>query len=161
MQRKIIFMKRFWLVLGMLALFGLSSCKQDEGSNILVSREFPTLSWERFDFVKRTLEVEKPVSYDLELEVAFDDSYAYPDFSMTFAVFDAAGNPMRAKDYRFVLKDRDGQWKSKLEEGLYHFRFPINNDLSINEPGTYIFQIENHMPITPLVGISEIKIINK
>lgn len=119
------------------------------------------MSWERFDFVKRTLEVEKPVSYDLELEVAFDDSYAYPDFSMTFAVFDAAGNPMRAKDYRFVLKDRDGQWKSELEEGLYHFRFPINNDLSINEPGTYVFQIENHMPVTPLVGISEIKIINK
>lgn len=161
MQRKSIFMKRICLIIGVLALFGFVSCHQNREGNVVVSREFPTLSWERFDYIKRTLVLDKPTSYDLELEVAFDESYPYNYFSMTFAVFDAAGNPQRARDYKFIVKDRDGNWKSELENEAYHFRFPINNDLTINEPGTYTFQVENHMHITPLVGIKEIKIINK
>ena len=154
-------MKRFWLILGVFALVGLGSCHQNREGNVLVSREFPTLSWERFDYVERTLELDKPVSYDLELEALFDVSYTYDYFSMTFVVFDSFGNPLRARDYKFILKDRDGQWKSELEDGSYHFRFPINNDLTINEPGKYTFRVENHMPITPLTGIKSIKIISK
>ena len=154
-------MKRFWLILSVFALAGLVSCHQDQQGNVMVSREFPTLSWERFDFVKSTVELEKPVTYNLELEATFDESYPYDYFSMTFAVFDPTGHPLRARDYKFILKDREGLWKSESDEGLYHFRFPINNELSLNEPGSYTFQVENHMPITPLTGIQEIKIINK
>lgn len=154
-------MKRFLLVLGVFILASMSSCTSNKSDKTLVSREFPTLNWERFDYLKNTIVLDKPTTYDLELDVTFDESYTFNYFMMTFAVFDLAGNPLRAKDYRFTLKDRDGLWKSESTEGQYHFRFPINNELTLNEPGTYVFQIENRMPITPLVGIKQISIIRK
>lgn len=154
-------MKRVLLILGVLVLVGLSSCHSNMRNKVLLSREFPTMSWERFDYVKNTMEIDKPVCYNLELDVTFDASYSYNYFSMSFAVFDKSGNPLRAKDYQFNLKDRDGIWKSDLVEGQYHFRFPINNELTLNEPDTYTFQLENRMPITPLLGIKEISLISK
>lgn len=142
-------------------MVGWTSCQSHKTDKVLLSRTFPTMSWERFDFVKNTLVLDKPMTYDLELEVTFDESYSYNYFSMTFAVFDKAGHPLRAKDYKFILKDRDGVWKSDLVDGQYHFRFPINNELTLNEPDSYTFQVENRMPITPLLGIKELSLISK
>lgn len=155
-------MKRISFIFGaLIVLVGLSSCHSGRSENVLVSREFPTTLWERFDYVERTLALTKPATYSLELDVAFDDSYAFNYFSMVFTVFDDADHPLRSRNYKFTLKDRDGLWKSEPEEGLYHFRLPLNNELTLNEPGTYTFQIENHMPITPLTGIHKISIISK
>lgn len=154
-------MRRVLLFFGVLVLFSLGSCHTDLDRNVLVSREFPTGSWERFDYVENVITLDKPVSYDLNLEAVFDDSYTFNYFAMVFTLFDQAGNPLRSKNYKFSIKDRNGSWKSESTDGLYHFCFPLNNELSINEPGTYKFQIENHMPITPLIGIREISIINK
>lgn len=154
-------MKRALFILGIFTLINLSSCHSDRAGKILISRDFPTASWERFDYVEKTITLNKPVSYDLELDAWFDDSYPFSYFSVVFTVFDTAGNPLRSKDYKFTLKDRDGAWKSELLDGRYHFRFPINSNLTLNEPDTYVFQIENHMPVTPLLGIREISIISK
>ena len=154
-------MRKVLFILGVITIVGLSSCKPNKGEKVLVTRSFPTASWERFDYVENVITVTKPLSYDLELDASFDNSYTFDYFSMVFTVFDKAGNPLRSKDYRFILKDREGQWKSELAEGNYHFRFPLNNEISLNEPGTYTFQIENHMPTTPLTGIKTISIISK
>lgn len=154
-------MRRVLLVFGMFLLLGLGACHSDQNGNVLVSREFPTASWERFDYVENVITLSKPVTYDVELDAVFDDTYPFNYFAVVFTVFDNAGNPLRSKNYKFNIKDRDGLWKSEPTEGLYHFRFPLNNELSLNEPGIYNFQIENHMPITPLLGIREISIINK
>lgn len=126
-----------------------------------MTRDFPTSEWERFDYVEDTITVSEPVSYDLELEASFVDTYAFDNFKFAFSVFDEARHPIRSKEYEFKLKDRDGKWKSELVDGCYHFRFPINSELSLNEPGHYIFQLENKMYKTPLVGIKNISIISK
>lgn len=153
-------MKRVLLILGVFAVIGLSACRSDQAGKSLIARDFPTASWERFDFVERTIVLDKPITYDLDLEAWFDDNYTFNYFAVVFTVFDTEGNPLRSRDYKFTLKDRDGAWKSEAVEGRYHFRFPINSELSLNESGTYIFRLENHMPITPLTGIREISIIN-
>ena len=153
-------MKRVLLIFGLIALIGLSSCRNSNKGKVLITREFPTASWERFDFVERTIVLDEPTTYNLDLEAWFDDSYTYDYFSASFTVFDAEGNPLRSRDYKFTLKDRNGTWKSESVDGRYHFRFPINNALAINEPGKYVFQLQNYMPITPLVGIREVSIIN-
>ena len=154
-------MKRYLLVLGVIILVGLGSWSHNQTNKVLVSREFPTLSWERFDYLKNTVVLEKPTTYDVELDVTFDESYPFNYFMMTFSVLDPSGNPLRAKDYKFILKDKDGTWKSENAEGQYHFRFPVNSELTLNEPGSYIFHIENRMPITPLIGIKQLSIISK
>ena len=154
-------MKRILLVLSLFGLIGFSSCHSNKDGNVLVSRVFPTSSWERFDFVEKVIEIKKPVSYDLVLSATFGPDYPFDYFAMSFAVFDDEEHPLRAKNYQFSLKDRNGSWKSELTEKGYQFTFPINNELTLNEPGKYRFQIENRMPITPLLDIKEISLIDK
>ena len=38
---------------------------------------------------------------------------------------------------------------------------PINQEMSLNEPGKYLLQLENRMPITPLAGIRHVSIVSK
>lgn len=144
-----------------LCLIGLVACHSNRNGNALISRNFPTLSWERFDFLEETLDLKKSVSYDLVLSATFTPEYPFDYFEMAFTVFDDHDHPLRAKNYQFKLKDRDGVWKSELVEGEYRFTFPVNSNLTLNEPGKYKLQIENRMPITPLLGIKEIKLIDK
>ena len=154
-------MKRGFLVLGAVCLISLFSCNSNKKGEVLLSRSFPTSSWERFDFIKNDVEIKKPVTYDLVMAASFDPSYISDVISVVFTVFDADERPFRTKSYKFRVKDGYGNWNSELADGYYHFTFPINSELTVNEPGTYRFQLENRMPITPLTGIHEIAIINK
>lgn len=151
-------MRKFVLVL---SLIGLVACHSNRNGNVLISREFPTLSWERFDFLEETLELKKPASYDFVLNATLTPEYPFDYFEFAFTVFDNHDHPLRGKNYQFKVKDRDGEWKSELTENEYRFTFPINSALTLNEPGKYKFQIENRMPITPLLGVKEIKLIDK
>lgn len=151
-------MRRLLLVFSLFCMTVLSSCTTGSKDKTLLTRSFPTLSWERFDFVENKIDIQKPSTYNLALNVSFDPSYTYDYFSVVFSVFDNDGNPFRSRSYKFRLKEKDGTWKSTLTDGAYHFIFPINSELTINEPGIYLFQLENKMPITPLYGIKEISI---
>ena len=154
-------MKRIVLILSLIGLLSFSACHSNRNGNVLISRTFPTLSWERFDYLEESIELNKPASYDLTLSATFSPDYPYDYFEMAFSVFDDHGHPLRGKNYRFKLKERDGSWKSELVDDGYRFTFPINSELTLNEPGKYKFQIENRMPITPLLGIKEISLIDK
>lgn len=153
-------MKRALLIISVV-LIGLSACHSSKKDDVLLARQFPTSSWERFDFIIDEIQVKKPTTYNLVLDVCFDPSYTYNYLSVVFTIFDEHDNPFRTKDYKFNLKERDGSWKSTLTDQGYHFSFPVNSELNINEPGLYKFQLESRMPITPLQGIKGIKLINQ
>ena len=104
-----------------LCLIGLVACHSNRNGNALISRNFPTLSWERFDFLEETLDLKKPTSYDLALSATFTPEYRFDYFEIAFTVFDDHDHPLRGKNYKFKVKDRDGVWKSELEEGEYRF----------------------------------------
>ena len=148
------------LLIGIAMVFCLSRCSSGEKNKVLLSRTFPTMSWERFDYIRNDVEIKKASSFDLVLDATFDPSYTFDNLSIVFTIFDPDGNPFRSKAYQFGLKDREGAWKSTLVDGCYHFSFPLNSELSLNEPGSYCFEVENHMSITPLYGIKEISIKN-
>ena len=140
----------------LLCLFG---CSQQKKNAALLHRDFFDTTWERFDYVKDSVEVKSETSFDLSLEIAFTNAYAYNDFSMVFTVFTNDGEPYRSKGYKFKLKDGEGNWNVENKEGCYTFVLPINKDLRIVDAGTYTFQIENRMPITPLVGVKELTLL--
>ena len=141
----------------LLFLFG---CSQQESDKTVLHREFFETIWERFDYVQDKIEVKTETSYDLSLKIAFTDDYPYNDFSMIFTVFSSDGEPYRSKAYKFNVKDDEGQWNVDKKGDSYTFVLPINKDMRISEPGVYTFQIENHMPITPLVGVKELTLLN-
>ena len=139
----------------LLGLF-LTGCNQQEKNSALIQRSFFNTTWERFDYLRNDIEIKEETTFDLSMQVSFTDEYPYDYFSMVFTVFTKEGNPYRSKGYKFSLKDKEGHWNSELKDGCYTFDFPINKQFLITDPGTYRFQIEYRMPITPLVGIKEL-----
>lgn len=126
----------------------------------MLHRDFFETVWERFDFVKDNIEITAETNYDLSLKIVFTDDYPYNDISMVFTVFTGNGEPYRSKGYKFNLKDEEGKWNVERMKDCYTFILPINKDFRIVDAGTYTFQIENRMPITPLVGVKELTLLN-
>ena len=141
-----------------LCLFG---CGQQQMNNKeLLQRSFYETVWERFDYVTKDIDIAKSTTYDLSLRISFTDDYPYSDISLVFTVFDEHKNPYRAKGYKFNLKDEEGQWNVEKVDGCYTFTLPINKQLMITDPGKYQFRLEQKMPITPIVGVKELTLIN-
>jgi hypothetical protein len=79
---------------------------------------------------------------------------------LVFTVFDEHGNPYRAKGYKFNLKDNEDHWNVEKVNGCYTYTLPINKRLTIVDPGKYQFRLEQKMPITPVIGVKELTLIN-
>jgi len=148
-------MKRYILIAIMISAF-LCGCSHQEKNTELIHRDFYETLWERFDYVRNDIEIKESTTYDLALRISFTEKYTYNDISLVFTIFDANGTPYRSKGYKFDLKDADGNWKSELKDGCYTFELPINKSLQITDPGTYRFQIEYRMPITPILGVKSL-----
>ena len=156
MQRE---MKRITLLLLVLCC-GLLGCGSREMDRELIQRSFYNTVWERFDYLDKDVEITNPTTFNLSLQMSFTDDYPYDYIDLVFVVFTPEGDRYRAKEYIPKLKDADGQWSAELVDGCYTFEIPINKDLQINDQGTYRFHIEQKMPITPLVGVKEMKLLN-
>lgn len=153
-------MRRLFYFIILSCLVGFTACNHKEASKAIIHRDFYQTVWERFDYVKNTIDIKEETTFDLSLDISFTDDYPYNDFSMVFTVFDSYGNPYRSKAYKFNLKDNEGNWKSQLKDGCYSFNLPINKALQITEAGSYLFQIEYRMPITPIVGVKQLTLVN-
>lgn len=138
----------------------LLGCQQQTKNKELLHREFYNTIWERFDYVSNDIVTTTSTTYDLSMQISFTDDYPYNDFSMVFTVFDENGNPYRTKGYKFNLKDSDGNWNVEKKDGYYSYNLPINKSLTISEPGKYQFTIEQRMPITPVVGVKDLVLLN-
>ena len=152
-------MKRFGFVV-MVLLLGFCGCTQKKADKELLRREFYNTIWERFDYVSNEVEVKASTTYNLSLQISFTDDFPYDDFSMIFTVFDEREMPYRSKEYKFNLKDGEGNWNAEKKDGCYTFTLPINKQLTIVDPGRYKFCIEQKHPITPLVGVKELILLN-
>lgn len=148
-------MKRHFAIAFLLCVL-LSGCVRNEKNGDVIHREFYQTAWERFDYVSNTVELNEPTTYDLGLRISFTDDYPYDQISLVFTVFTSDGTPYRSKGYKFRVKDTEGHWNSELVDGCYTFELPINKALQLTEADTYKFQIEQTMPVTPLVGVKEL-----
>ena len=148
-------MKRHILI-ALALCFCFLGCSQQQNDGTVIHREFYQTVWERFDFVSNTVEVKEPTTFDLGLSISFAENYPYENISLVFTVFTEDNTPYRSKGYKFRVKDNEGNWNSELIDGSYTFELPINKSLQLTEAGKYRFQIEQKMPVTPLVGVTEL-----
>lgn len=156
-MRKNMKVYRILVLLFFLSLFG---CGQQVNNKELLQRSFYETVWERFDYVTKDIDITKATTYNLSLRISFTDDYPYGDISLVFTVFDEHETPYRAKGYKFKLKDEEGHWNVEKVDGCYTFTLPINKQLMITDPGKYQFRLEQKMPITPVVGVKDLVLIN-
>ena len=154
-------MRKLSVILLLACLVGATACHSNKTEHKqIINRSFYNNVWERFDYVTNTVNIEEETTYNLTMDIRFTDDYAYDYFSMVFTVFDTYGNPYRSKAYQFKLKDADGNWVAEKKDDGHTYNLPINQALQITEPGAYKFMIENRMPITPLVGVKQLTLVN-
>ena len=157
---KIIIMRKISSIL-FLMLFAFMSCTETH-DNVVISKNFTNHEWGRFEYLKGSLDIKKaPQEYDIIMEIVVDDIYPNPyeayqtecflPFNLTIKNPDDNGK--RSKDYRFMLKDKDGNWKAEEKNGLYTFKLPVIEEMTFSEKGTYNFVIENKYSKDPLYGI--------
>lgn len=145
----------------------LLSCSKQHSNVVIMHTDFPNEEWGRFDFLRSTYEITKaPEIYDIVLSVEFSDAFPniYPqysnegDFAINMTVSTPDGGGKRSKDYKFQVKDSDGNWKSEKINGHYTFEFPLLNEMTFSEKGLYQFKIENKYTKDPLYGIKNLTI---
>lgn len=142
----------------------LTSCSNRQ-DNIVIFKEFNNQEWERFDYLNGEFNVDKPSQkYDIVMEVLVNDDYPNvykapsKDCPLLFnlTINNPNGNGKRSNNYRFMLKDTDGNWKADKKDGYYVFKLPLMEKISLNEKGSYNFKIENRYPKDPLQGIKSV-----
>lgn len=146
--------------------FGMMSCGKKQESSV-ISRDFDGEIWRRFDFLEADFDVVKaPMTADLVMDIdiseVFPNIYPYHDaddglFVITMTI-NAPDGGRRSREYKFRLKDSDGNFKSEKINGYYHYELPLINDMSFSEIGVYKFKVENKYPKEPLYGIKRLNI---
>ena len=154
----------FCILLLLSLLFSSCSSKHDE---VVIFREFKNQEWERFEYLNGTFNQGKTSQqYDIIMEVAVNDNYPniYENhqndcpFLFNLTIKNPNDSGSRSKNYKFVFKDKDGNWKADKKNGYYVFRLPIISGISFSEKGAYEFKLENKYPKDPLQGIKSVKI---
>ena len=149
----------------MIVALAIGSCS-DKQDTIVLSKDFVGEEWGRFDLLKVDYDILKaPATVDviMELTVSEDFPNVYPfyknDKDMLFCMLvEFPDGSHRVRDYKYPLKDRDGNWKSEKTDGYYHFKFMLISELYISESGICKFTVENKYSKDPLYGIKNMTI---
>lgn len=149
-----------------LSVFLTMSCSNKK-SNIVINKDFTNEEWSRFEYLNGEVEIDKgSEEYDITMEIKVSDTYpnvyvnhqddSYLPFNMTIKHPD--GSVFRSMNYKYDLKDKDGNWKADKNEGYYTFLLPVISGMSFGDAGIYTIKIENKYPKDPLYGIKDVTI---
>ena len=140
------------------------SCTKNH-DNIVIFKEFEDQEWGRFEYLQGDFNIDKASQkYDVIMEVLVNENYPniyethQNDCPLLFnlTIKNPNGSGARSRDYKFMLKDNDGNWKADKKNDCYVFRLPIISEMSFNDKGVYIFKLENKYPKDPLQGIKSV-----
>ncbi len=154
---------RLFSSLLILSLFVFGSCS-NKHDNIVIYKEFPNNEWPRFDYLNGEFEITSPGEYDVVMEIIvgdeFPNTYEISRDDSTFPFNMTIKNPgdsgSRSKDFKYKLKDQDGNWKADKVDGYYVYHLPVISEMTFGEKGTYRIKIENKYPKDPMQGIKSL-----
>ncbi|MBE6345695.1 MAG: hypothetical protein E7067_00570 [Lentimicrobiaceae bacterium] len=155
---------RYKTVILISLLIAFMSCSNTDNSAV-ITRDFSEEQWSRFEYLQADFRVDRaPVEYDIVMEVVVSDIFpnvyeAHQEestLSFNLTITNPNDDGFRSRNYNFNLKDKDGNWKAEKENGYYHYKLPIINDMTFSEEGIYKFQIENKYSKEPLYGIKSL-----
>lgn len=143
------------LMLSILAS-GLWSC----GSRSIYRefREIPDYSWERDRTISFQTELKKEDgALDIDLELRHASYFPYTEMAVVFRIIGPDGS-VRSAEHVIPVRDEKGDFLAKGMGDLWDLSFPVHEGLTLNQSGTYTFEIDNVMPRVRVAGIMDVGI---
>ena len=124
-------------------------------------RQFEDLSWNRFDILEFSAEVEEQQSpVDIFLNIRHLPEIPYKSMTISYTIYSPAGD-MRSSEYSFELIDQEGNSLSNCMGDYCDLMVPIREAFVFSEPGRVKFEIENKYTKMEMPGIIEVGLIMK
>lgn len=136
----------------LLFMGGLFSACQFE--DYLVQQSFEDACWSQHDTLAFAYEA-RGTSPFLRIEVAFLEDYAYRNCYLKL-IITPPGGPDRDTLLHAVMLDERGFWKLEPTSGTYVQPYPL--PLSVQQAGTYQFQLIQYMREETLCQVAEVRV---
>ncbi|HNW68893.1 MAG TPA: gliding motility lipoprotein GldH [Bacteroidales bacterium] len=143
--------------LAFLLLLMLSACTNNKifekyiktGNNI----------WKRDNVIKFEVPVEDTLSmYDVNIAIRHSSYYAFANIKVNMTISYPSGD-MRTKEFNIFVRNEDGSFKGDGAGDLWDVTYPALQGVSFPFKGTYVFEIQNVMPLMETPDIMDVGLI--
>lgn len=147
-------MKKIFITIILSGLF--LSCER--GRVFHESHEFDGLTWNRFDIIEFTADIEETEDpYDVYLHVRYLQQLPLREFPVNFTITMPSGE-MRSADHPLEFFNDDGKPTGDCMGDLCDLKVLLREEIRFHEPGRVIFEIENKNTKVSTPGIMEVSL---
>ncbi len=141
-----------WLIFPVLLI--LMSCSRGKVYEKFI--KIDNYTWARDQVIKFEVPVEDTLSlYDVTIAVRHTSYYAYANIRVNMMITYPSGD-MRTKDYNIPIRDKEGNFIGDGAGDLWDITIPALQKVSFPFKGTYIFEIQNVMPLMKTPDIMDV-----
>ncbi|MEI6851732.1 MAG: gliding motility lipoprotein GldH [Bacteroidota bacterium] len=135
----------------------LPSCSQNK-----VFEKYTKLDnnkWKRDNLIRFDVDIKDVnTNYDVTLALRHTTYYAFANIKVNVTLTFPSGD-MRTRDYDIFIRNSDGSFKGEGAGDLWDITYPVFNDITFPDVGTYKFEVQNVMPIMELPDVMDVGLI--
>lgn len=150
-------MKKVLLSLIVIVFVLFQSCSKNKVYEKYIKIE--NHKWKRDNIITFDVEIKDTFSkYDIVLAIRHTTYYAFANIKVNVTMISPDKN-LRTKDFNIFLRNNDGSFKGDGAGDLWDITYPVFTDISIEKPGTYVFEVQNIMPLFELPDIMDVGLV--
>ncbi len=116
-------------------------------------------TWKRDNIIKFEVPVEDTISlYDITLALRHTSYYAYANIRVNIMITYPSGDT-RTKDFDIPIRNDNGSFKGDGAGDLWDITYPALQEITLPFKGTYIFEVQNVMPLIETPDIMDVGLI--
>ena len=147
--------KRYSITCTVLLLFLIWAAISGCGPNYVFLEKHETTEgqWAYEDTIDFKVNISDTLAiYNLYLEVEHSTDYAFQNLYANIYTQFPDGQRLK-KLVSFELANKGGIWLGQCSQNFCTLNIPIQQGAFFNEPGEYLFTLEQHMRINPILGV--------
>jgi len=115
--------------------------------------------WKRDNVIKFEVPVDDTLSmYDVTIAIRHSSYYAFANIKVNLTISYPSGD-MRTKEFNIFVRNEDGSFKGDGAGDLWDVTYPALQGVSFPFKGTYIFEIQNVMPLMETPDVMDVGLI--
>jgi gliding motility-associated lipoprotein GldH len=121
---------------------------------------FDNITWDRFEVLNFELDAKEGQPLDFDFLFRHHTLYLYDFIDVNITFYTPSGATL-SRDYHFMLKDEEGNWKASGAGDLWDIAFPIRKEMKFSKGGICKIRIENKMTKINTPGVVEVGLLAK